>query len=184
MRYLVSAIITLVLMVSVAWAGMPEYMDVLEVNEFEGVTFYAHTDYNVHPSLSGQLFPYVAVTDTGARALRFYSEYEGESWIFFDCVQFVVDGERYSYDVESWDKVTDVYNGGVSETVDYAVAITNASVDFALVEGMLMALLNAEVVKIRLDGKQGNYDSVLRDDQLTRLQETILAYKGVTLGGN
>ena len=98
-------------------------------------------------------------------------------------MQFVIDGERYEYEVQSWDKVTNVYGGGVSETVDYAMATKEIPIlhgseglAYEFEEGLLDALLNAETVKVRLAGKQGNYDSTLREAQLERLQLTIQAY--------
>lgn len=105
--------------------------------------------------------------------LRFRVQYHADKWLFFNRIQFSIDGKAFEYfpsDVE-----TDSGNGGrIWEWFDESLT----SSDKELIE----ALANAKSAKMKLIGKQYHDIKTITAEQINSIKRTLDMYDA--MGGN
>lgn len=158
---------------------MPDYMEIIERNEFVGITFYAHKDMGT--SRKARTFePYIGVKDDGMVVLHIRTTYSADRRLYFDEVLCILTvGDELFRDrctTKSYDKTYD----GDCETVDIVSAYIPShdrlgGVSFGYIV-VLDNILEADKLQVRLRGDNGVWDVTFEDDSLKIIQETIAAY--------
>lgn len=106
--------------------------------------------------------------------LRFRVQYYSDEWLFFDKIQFSIDGKAYEY--IPLDTETDSGDGGyIWEWFDENVSTSND-------KELLNALANAKSAKMKFIGKQYYDIKSISKEQLNGIKRTIDYYKA--LGGS
>lgn len=106
--------------------------------------------------------------------LRFRVQYYSSEWLFFDKIQFSIDGKAYEYIPLSTE--TDSGDGGyIWEWFDENVSTVND-------KELLKALSNAKSAKMKFIGRQYHNIKNISKEQLNGIKRTIDYYKA--LGGN
>lgn len=106
--------------------------------------------------------------------LRFRVQYYSDEWLFFDKIQFSIDGKAYEYIPLNTE--TDSGDGGyIWEWFDENVSTNND-------KELLKALANAKSAKMKFIGRQYYDIRNISKEQLNGIKRTIEYYKA--LGGN
>lgn len=106
--------------------------------------------------------------------LRFRVQYYSDEWLFFDKIQFSIDGKAYEYIPLNTE--TDSGDGGyIWEWFDENVSTSND-------KELLKALANAKSAKMKFIGRQYYDIKNISKEQLNGIKRTIEYYKA--LGGN
>lgn len=104
---------------------------------------------------------------------RFRIQYHNDDWLFFNRVQFAIDGKAYEYVPAGTE--TDVGDGGyVLEWFDEAVSTS----DYELIK----ALANAKSAKMKLIGRQYHDTKIISQSQLSAIRNTLELYNA--MGGS
>lgn len=155
-------------------------------DDFNKTTYYqhemsfstAHTVSTIYHTNS-PMFLYVAQGDDGRKTIfaRFY--YYGSDWIFFNKV-IIKDnnGNQLAFNVESYDKNTEVLSGGnVKESIDIPIPnLGNDVIDNKFEK--LSEIINNGGIKIRLTGKYYK-DYVISPDVIQNYQEMLNLYESL-----
>ena len=162
----------------------PQFGDVAplgcEEDEFQGITWcsiFATDDIEnaiYSPNDEVEVKVYVGIKGQGESAspdvfLRWAIAYVGDDWIFIDQIVFLVDGEKHTLPVDSYEDVSsDVLSGGsVLEIYDSKVQAIPLLVDIA----------NADEVKIRVSGDGGHHDHILTDREIEIVTRALATYE-------
>lgn len=102
--------------------------------------------------------------------LRFRIQYLSEEWLFFNKVQFSIDGKAYDFTPIKTE--TDSGNGGyIWEWCDESITESN--------KALINALANAKSAKMKLNGRQ-YYDVIaISKTQITSIKQTLEFYKAM-----
>jgi len=105
--------------------------------------------------------------------LRLRLQYHDDSWLFFNKVQFSIDGKAFEFIPMNTE--TDSGNGGrIWEWFDESMGNTNAE--------LLNALANAKSAKMKLIGRQYHKIKTITQTQIDDIRRTLELYKA--MGGN
>ena len=101
---------------------------------------------------------------------RFRIQYYNDDWLFFNRVQFAIDGKAYEY--VPVDTETDVGDGGhVWEWFDEAVSTSDKE--------LINALANAKNAKMKLIGRQYHDTKIISQSQLSAIRNTLELYNAM-----
>ena len=104
--------------------------------------------------------------------VRFKVQYLAEDWLFFNQIQFSIDGKAFSYIPTKTE--TDSGNGGyIWEWFDESVTESDKE--------LIKALSNAKTAKMKLIGKQYYKIKTITNGQINSIKQTLDMYKA--LGG-
>jgi hypothetical protein len=102
--------------------------------------------------------------------LRFRIQYHAEDWLFFDKVQFSIDGKAYDYIPTKTE--TDSGNGGsIWEWFDESIIESD--------KDLINALANAKSAKMKLNGKQYYEVKTISKAQINSIKQTLEYYKAM-----
>lgn len=102
--------------------------------------------------------------------LRFRMQYLAEDWLFFDKVQFSIDGKAFDYIPTKTE--TDSGNGGyIWEWFDESITESD--------KVLINALANAKSAKMKLNGKQYYEVKTISKTQINSIKQTLEFYKAM-----
>jgi len=138
-------------------------------DEFQQITWIQHKYFN---TASHEPFSLYIGSKGGDSWLRCIFHYSGSSWIFFDkAILIDSNGNKLSWNIENYDKDTEVLSGGsVKERYDFMISDNEA--------WGIYNLLSKENVRIRLTGKK-NKDYTLSDSRKKALIELLEYYHDI-----
>ena len=114
--------------------------------------------------------PYIGIKNN-SMYLRLKTEYKGNGWLFFDKVQFVINGKNYEYDAGETDREV-ISGANVSE-------VSDISVDENILNILNKIASSSGVVEFRLTGEKYQ-DFKLVDKEKQRIKSVLDLYKKLT----
>jgi hypothetical protein len=115
------------------------------------------------------LYCYFHTENNVASNLRFKLQYYSEDWLFFDKVQFSIDGKAYEYIPSKTE--TDSGDGGhIWEWFDESVYESDRE--------LLNALANAKSAKMKLSGKYFDVRNITKE-QIKAIKQTLDLYEAM-----
>ncbi|MGB8192791.1 MAG: hypothetical protein WCF67_12765, partial [Chitinophagaceae bacterium] len=118
------------------------------------------------------LFCYFQTENGIANNLRFTLQYYADDWLFFERVQFSIDGKAYEY--TPFKTETDNGNGGhIWEWFDEPLTQSSKEI--------IRAMFNAKTAKMKLIGRQYYKIKTISLEQINDIKRTIELYQA--LGG-
>lgn len=146
-----------------------------EEDKFQNATFYYpagwkfYSDGSWVADQSCFIRPYLAQNDSGCW-IRVIYNYTGDSWVFFQKVTILADGEKFYKSFNYYDITRDNGGGRVWEYID-----TDASSDV----DMLTAIANSSEAIIRFEGREYVYDYTVKSSDKQIISQALQAYNAL-----
>ncbi|RXZ80331.1 hypothetical protein EBB07_19430 [Paenibacillaceae bacterium] len=141
-----------------------------ELNGFTNISPKGYLPGYINIGETVNLEPGIILSEDETAHFRVIVGFEQEDWIFFDRVIFNVDGERFEWSIDYFDRKSDVLWGSIAEWT-VRVSIMHES----LMEEMEKVAAGS-VVKMRFSGSDGFRDHTLTVDEKGNLKAMLELY--------
>ncbi len=136
-------------------------------DKVEGITWYESKSQPYYADTRSYVLPYIGQSSSNTW-LKLQYRYTGDSWIFFDSVTIVIDGEKYTktfgYNEVDRDNDTEVW-----EWVH--VNPTSSDID------MLWKIANSKETIVRFQGDTKHYDMTVSSADKKGIKDVLTAYE-------
>jgi len=151
----------------------------LDEDKVTGLSWIMHTSMPDYIDTRSYIIPYIGLNSSSSwLCIRF--NYTGNSWIFWENLTIVADGEKF-YEFVSYFDVTRDNDGDVWEYYDLCLPY-NAGMDNADIE-MLQAIANSSETIIRFQGDNYYYDLTVTETDKQMIRDTLALYEAfISLG--
>jgi len=143
----------------------------IRIDEFSttGKTWYEPKSAPKYANKNG-IYCYFQTENEMPSNLRFRLQYYADDWLFFNKVQFSIDGKAYDYIPSNTE--TDSGNGGyIWEWFDESVSESDKE--------LINALANAKSAKMKLIGRQYHDIRTVTQDQIKSIKRTLELYEAM-----
>lgn len=151
-----------------------EYISKFNVREdnVEGITWYTHNDTPYYINERSYINPYIGDRGTFSYLCIRYN-YTGSSWIFWDNLKIVVDGETYTIPCNYFDVVRENNGGSVWEYYDDIPDNEKDAIN------MLKKIAESSETIIRFQGGDHIYDLVVSDTDKAIIKDVLTLYEAM-----
>ena len=151
-----------------------EYLSKFNVEEdsVEGITWYTHSNTPYYINERSYINPYIGDRGTFSYLCIRYN-YTGSSWIFWDNLKIVVDGETYTIPCNYFDVVRENNGGSVWEYYDDIPDNEKDAIN------MLKKIAESSETIIRFQGGDHIYDLVVSDTDKAIIKDVLTLYEAM-----
>ena len=138
-------------------------------DKVEGITWYHSPNEPYYADSRSYVLPYIGKKDSSVW-LRLRFHYTGNSWIFFDNLTIVVDGQKY-YKTFSYYDVNRDNDTEVWEWVDIAPSTADIQ--------MLENIADSQETIVRFQGDNYHYDLTIKSSDKAAIKDVLAAYNAL-----
>lgn len=138
-----------------------------DYDKVEGITWYEPSAMPQYIDTRSYVLPYIGMKDSGYSWLRLKMNYTGDSWIFWEKITFVVDGERYYKSFGYYDITRD----NDSDVWEYAdISVSDSDIE------LLNKIVTSNETIVRFEGDNKHKDITISATDKTAIKQVLDAY--------